>query len=59
VDRLDRLRSRRDRGAADTVREAERVEAALRNDAAGARGRDADRLRALADLLGRGTARLR
>ena len=59
ADRLDRLRSKRDRGAEATLKQVETLVATLQGDATSARGRDADRLVALADLLNRRAARVR
>ena len=51
AERLDRLRSRRDRGAAELLMQAEREAAQLDGDAAAAPGPDGRRLRALAQTL--------
>ena len=51
AERLDRLRSRRDRGAAALLMQAEREAAQLDGDAAAAPGADGRRLRALAQTL--------
>ena len=51
AERLDRLRSRRDRGAAELLMQAEREAAQLDGDAAAAQGPDGQRLRALAQTL--------
>ena len=57
AERLDRLRSRRDRGAAALLMQAEREAAQLDASAATAQGSDSRRLRALADTI-RGQAAL-
>ena len=57
AERLDRLRSRRDRGAAALLMQAEREAAQLDASAAAAQGSDSRRLRALADTI-RGQAAL-
>ena len=59
AERLDRLRSKRDRGAEATLTQVETLVAALEGTAASAQGRDADRLMALAGLLNRRAARVR
>ena len=51
AERLDRLRSRRDRGAAELLMQAEREAAQLDGDAAAAPGADGRRLRGLAQTL--------
>ena len=48
---VDRLHSGRDKGAADAQKQLESLATALEGDAAGASGRDAQRLRALASTL--------
>jgi hypothetical protein len=51
ADRLERLRSRRDRGAAELLMQAEREAAQLDGDAAAAQSADGRRLRGLAQTL--------
>jgi hypothetical protein len=57
LERADRIKTSRDRGAADAAAPLERLAGQIEADAAGATGRDAARLRALAATLkGRATA---
>jgi hypothetical protein len=59
LDKVDRLRSARDNGATATLDELNSLAAQVEKDAAAASGRDAIRLKALADTLKGRAARLR
>lgn len=58
LERADRLRSRRDRGAPEAANQLQALAGQLESDAAGASGQDAVRLRSLAATLRGRTARL-
>ena len=59
LDRLDDAGAANDRGAAKALQEAERLVTQLEADAAGASGRNAERLRSLAETIRGRVARLR